>query len=125
MFAHSTSIVITCKSFYYINFLFVNVYHYKGGEKPKMRLLKNLRGQGVIYVLITMMVTILVGIFIVNALIGSVTPDDTWSTEANTTWTNTQTNIWLAFSLVVIGIIIMGAMAILAIMRGGGGGALA
>lgn len=87
--------------------------------------MKNLKGQGVIYVLITMMVTILVGIFIVNALIGSVTPDDTWSTEANTTWDNTQTNIWLAFSLVVIGIIIMGAMAILALMRGGGGGGLA
>lgn len=85
------------------------------------KLYHNKKGAGgVIYVLITMMVTILVGIFIVNALIGSVTPDSTWSTEANNTWENTQTNIWLAFSLVVIGIIIMGAMAILSMMRGGG-----
>ena len=94
---------------------------FRGGEKPKMRLLKDKRGEGgVIYVLVTMMVMILVGIIIVNSLIQSVTPDTTWTLEANNTWTATCSNIWLAFSLVVIGIIIMGAIAILSMMRGGG-----
>jgi len=95
---------------------------FRGGEKPKMRrLLKNEKAAGgVIYVLITMMVMILVGVIVVNSLIQSVTPDTTWTLEANNTWTATCSNIWLAFSLVVIGIIIMGAIAILSMMRGGG-----
>ena len=91
--------------------------------RPFHRLLKDERAAaGVIFTLITMMVTILVGIYVVVALTGAVTPDTTWSTQANTTWTNTQNNIWLAFGLVVVGIIIMGAVAILSMMRFGGGG---
>lgn len=74
---------------------------------------------GVIYTVIAMMIMIVAGILVVNALINSVSPDDTWSADANTTWTNTQTNIWLAFSLVVIGIIIVAAVAILSMLRGG------
>lgn len=73
---------------------------------------------GIVYVLVSMMVTILVGIFIVNALTGSVQPDTTWTQQANATWATVQSNIWLAFGLVAIGIIIMGAIAILSIMRG-------
>lgn len=83
--------------------------------------LKNKKGISVVYALITLMVLILVAIYIVVALTGSVTPDDTWSEEANTTWTNTQANIWLALGLIVVGIIIMGAVAILGMLRGGGG----
>jgi hypothetical protein len=75
---------------------------------------------GVIVTLISMMVMLLVGIVIVNALINSQVADDTWSTEANATWANTQTNIWLAFSLVVIGLIIVGAVAILSYLNFGG-----
>jgi hypothetical protein len=84
-----------------------------------MRLLKDKKAQGVIFSLVTMMVMILVAIIIVNTLIGSVSPDDTWSEDANNTWAATQTNIWLALGLVVIGIIIMGAVAILSFLRVG------
>lgn len=69
-----------------------------------------------------MMVMILVGVIIVNSIVGSVAPDTTWSEEANTTWENTQTYIWLGFGLVVIGIIIIAAVAILTMLRGGGVG---
>ena len=63
---------------------------------------------------------ILVGVIIVNSIINSVDPDTTWSEEANDTWADTQTYIWLGFSLVVIGIIIVAAVAILSMLRGGG-----
>jgi ABC-type Fe3+ transport system permease subunit len=89
-----------------------------------MRMRKFLRSKtaagGVIVTLISMMVMLLVGIVIVNALINSQVADDTWSAEANTTWANTQNNIWLAFSLVVIGLIIVGAVAILSYLNFGG-----
>ena len=87
-----------------------------------LRLRKNTKGQGVVFALVTMMVLILVAVIIVNALINSITPDTSWSEEANTTWANTQTNIWLALGLVVVGIIVMGAVAILGVLRGGFGG---
>lgn len=41
---------------------------------------------GVIVALISMMVMILVGIIVVNALINSQVPDTTWSLKANQTW---------------------------------------
>ena len=82
---------------------------------------RNKRGAGgVLFTLISMMVTILIGIIVVNSLVNSVSPDSTWSSDANTTWANTQTNIWLAFGLVVVGLIIVGAVAILSMMKFGG-----
>jgi ABC-type Fe3+ transport system permease subunit len=91
--------------------------------KPFLKLLKNKVGAGgVIVTLVSMMVMLLVGIIIVNALVNSQSPDDTWSEEANNTWASTVTNIWLAFSLVVIGLIIVGAVAILSYLNFGGGG---
>jgi ABC-type Fe3+ transport system permease subunit len=76
---------------------------------------------GVVVVLISMMVMLLVGIIVVNSLINSQTPDSTWSVDANTTWTTVQTNIWVAFGLVTVGIIIVGAVAILSYLNFGGG----
>ena len=75
---------------------------------------------GVVVVLISMMVMLLVGIITVNALVNSQTPDSTWSTDANTTWTNVQSNIWVAFGLVAVGVIIVGAVAILSYLNFGG-----
>jgi ABC-type Fe3+ transport system permease subunit len=75
---------------------------------------------GVVVALISMMVMILVGIIVVNALINSQTPDTTWSLKANETWAAVQTNIWIAFGLIVVGIIIVGAVAILSYLRFGG-----
>lgn len=89
--------------------------------KPLHKLVRNKKGAGgVIVVLISMMVMILVGIIVVQALITSQTQTG-WSTNANTTWTNLQTNIWTAFGLIVVGIIIVGAVAILSYLRFGGG----
>ena len=76
---------------------------------------------GVIYVLIGLMIMLLVGIIVVNALINSQTPDSTWSAKANTTWASVQTNIWIAMGLVTVALIIVGAMAILSYLNMGGG----
>ena len=77
---------------------------------------------GVIYVLLGLMIMLLVGIITANALINSQTPDSTWSTKANSTWTSVQTNIWVALGLCAVALIIVGAMAILSYMNVGKGG---
>lgn len=85
-------------------------------------ILANKKGAGgVVVVLISMMVMLLVGIIVVNSLINSQTPDSTWSEAANSTWGSVQTNIWVAFGLVTVGIIIVGAVAILSYLNFGGG----
>lgn len=76
---------------------------------------------GVVYVLIGLMIMLLVAVIVVNALVNSQTPDDTWSASANTTWANIQTNIWVALGLVVVSLIIVGAMAILSYLNMGQG----
>ncbi len=75
---------------------------------------------GVVVALIAMMVMLLVGIIVVNSLVNSQTPDSTWSADANTTWATVQSNIWVAFGLVAVGIIIVGAVAILSYLNFGG-----
>jgi hypothetical protein len=90
--------------------------------KNLKNILANKKGDGgVVVVLISMMVMLLVGIIVVNSLINSQTPDSTWSENANTTWASVQTNIWVAFGLVTVGIIIVGAVAILSYLNFGGG----
>ena len=80
----------------------------------KQKLVHNRKAVGgVIYVLIGLMIMLLVGIIVVNALINSQTPD--------TTWTSVQTNIWIAMGLVTVALIIVGAMAILSYLNMGGG----
>jgi hypothetical protein len=76
---------------------------------------------GVVVALISMMVMLLVGIIVVNSLVNSQTPGSTWSASANTTWASVQSNIWTAFGLVAVGIIIVGAVAILSYLNFGGG----
>ena len=89
--------------------------------RPLARLFRSKKAAGgVVVSLISMMVMLLVGVIVVNALINSQTPDETWSADANTTWENIQTNVWIAFSLIVVGIIIVGAVAILGYLRFGG-----
>ena len=77
-------------------------------------------GAGIIGVLISLMVMLLIGIIVVQALVSSQTQTG-WSADANTTWTNLQSNIWVAFTLLVIIPIIIGAVAILGYLRFGGG----
>jgi small-conductance mechanosensitive channel len=77
-------------------------------------------GVGIIGVLVSMMVMILIGIVVVQALVSSQTQKG-WSAQANTTWSTLQSNIWVAFTLLVIIPIILGAVAILGYLRFGGG----
>jgi ABC-type Fe3+ transport system permease subunit len=91
--------------------------------KATHKLLMNKKAVGgVVVALISMMVMLLVGIIVVNSLVNSQTPDSTWSLKANATWTSVQNNIWVAFGLVTVGIIIVGAVAILSYLNFGGGG---
>lgn len=55
-----------------------------------------------------------VGIIITVNFINAVNPDTTWSEDANTTWSNTKSYTWVAFGLIAIGIIVLGAVAIVA-----------
>ncbi|MEM3378681.1 MAG: hypothetical protein QW674_07035 [Candidatus Bathyarchaeia archaeon] len=64
------------------------------------------------------MIVMLVGVLVTNSLINSVVPNSTWSAEANSTWNTIKSNVWIAFSLVAIGILVMGAVAILSVLRG-------
>jgi len=62
-----------------------------------------------------------VGVIIMVNFINSVTPDDTWSADANTTWSNAQTYSWTAMGLIAISIIVLGAVAIISAVGGFGG----
>ncbi len=79
-----------------------------------MKLISNKKGVGaIIFVLVGLMVSLLVGIIVVNALVNSQTPNNTWSAKANSTWTSVQTNIWIAMGLVTVALIVVGAMGVL------------
>ena len=89
------------------------------------RLIHNKKGlQGAIIAVVSTLILMFVGILVMTTFINSVTPDDTWSTTANTTWANVQSYSWTAVGLVAIGIIILGAVAILIVVgrMGGTGG---
>jgi len=79
----------------------------------------NSGGTAVVGVLIGIMVSLLVGIIIVIQLVNSQTPDLTWSTTANATWASLQANIWVAFGLLAICPIVVGAIIILGYVRRG------
>lgn len=86
------------------------------------RLVANTRAQegmgaGVIGVLVGLMVAMLIGIIIIVNLIGSQTPDATWTKKANDTWTSLQANIWIALTLCVIVPIIVGAVVVMSYVR--------
>ena len=67
---------------------------------------------GVIGVIIGIMVSMLIGLIVINALISGVDQSG-WSQKANETWASLQSNIWVAYSLLVIIPIIIGAVIIM------------
>lgn len=71
---------------------------------------------GIIGALVGILVSVLIGVIVVQNLISSQTQSG-WSASANTTWTTLQSNIWVAFTLIVIVPVIMGAVIILAYVR--------
>jgi len=97
-------------------YIFFTIYAYVKGEQ---KMAKGL-GAGVIGILITLMVMMIIGIIVVQALV-TATCTTGWSTAAKSTWTSLQSNIWVAFTLLVIIPIIIGAVAILGYLRFGGG----
>lgn len=74
--------------------------------------------RAIVGTLVSVMVLMLIGLIVVNSLISSVSQAG-WSTSANTTWTSLTGNIWVAFSLLVILPIIIGAVALLAYVNFG------
>lgn len=82
--------------------------------------------RGAVLAVVMTIIMLFVGIIITVNFINAVTPDDTWSASANTTWANTQSYTWTAFGLIAIGIIVLGAVAIVGAVglftKPGGGG---
>lgn len=79
--------------------------------------------RGAVLAVVITIIMLFVGIIITVNFINAVTPDSTWSKSANDTWSNTQSYTWTAFGLIAIGIIVLGAVAIISAvgMFGGGG----
>ena len=67
-----------------------------------------------------LIISMLVGIIVINALISSVNTSG-WSAEANQTWQSLQQNIWVAYGLLVILPLVVGAVIILKFIGGEGG----
>lgn len=77
--------------------------------------------QAIVVALISLMVMVMVGVIVVQNLINSQDQAD-WSADANDTWSELQTNIWVAFTLLIIAPIILAAVAIMSYLRYTGGG---
>ena len=71
-------------------------------------------------VFIGIAISMLIGIIVINALISGVNQSG-WSAQANSTWQSLQSNIWVAFGLLVILPLIVGAVIIMKYVGGGGG----
>ena len=71
-------------------------------------------------VLMGIVISMLIGIIVINALISSVNTSG-WSAQANQTWQSLQSNIWVAFGILVILPLIAGAVIIMKLIGGEGG----
>ena len=74
-------------------------------------------------IFVGVVITMLIGIVVINSLISSVNQSG-WSAEANATWSNFTSNIWVAYGLLVILPLIIGAVIILRYIGGGGEGGM-
>ena len=74
--------------------------------------------KGVTGVFVGIVISMLIGIIVINALISGVNQSG-WSAQANQTWASLQQNIWVAFGLLVILPLVIGAAIILRYIRGG------
>jgi len=76
--------------------------------------------RGIVGALVGIIITMLIGIIVVSTIINSVNTSG-WSAEANQTWQTLQSNIWVAFGLLVILPLIVGAVMIMKMIGGEGG----
>lgn len=79
---------------------------------------RNEKMRGAVVAVVSTIIMLFVGITVTVSFINGVTPDDTWSASANTTWSNAQTYTWTSYGLIAIGIIVLGAVAIMAALGG-------
>ena len=77
--------------------------------------------KGIAGVFVGLIITMLIGIVVINSLISGVNQSG-WSAQANQTWSNLQSNIWVAFGLLVILPLVIGAVIILRYIGGSRGG---
>ena len=77
--------------------------------------------RGIIGALVAVVISMLIGIIIISTIINSVNTTG-WSSEAQSTWQTLTSNIWVAFSLLVILPLIVGAVLIMRMIGGGEGG---
>ena len=71
-------------------------------------------------IFVGIVITMLIGIVVINSLISSVNQSG-WSAQANQTWANFTSNIWVAYGLLVILPLVVGAVIILKFIGGEGG----
>ena len=76
---------------------------------------------GIAGVFVGIAVAMLIGIIVIQGIISGVKQTG-WSAQANSTWAAVTNNIWVAFGLLVIIPLIVGAVIILRIISGGKGG---
>jgi len=76
--------------------------------------------RGIIGALVAIIISMLIGIIVVSTIINSVNTSG-WSSEAQSTWQTLTSNIWVAFSLLVILPLIVGAVMLMKIIGGEGG----
>ena len=76
--------------------------------------------RGFASIFVGLVITMLIGIIVINSLIGSVDQSG-WSAQANQTWQSFQQNIWVAYGLLVILPLVIGAVIILRYIGGGEG----
>ena len=76
--------------------------------------------RGIIGALVAIIISMLIGIIVVSTIINSVNTSG-WSSEAQSTWQTLTSNIWVAFSLLVILPLIVGAVMLMKVIGGEGG----
>jgi len=77
--------------------------------------------RAVIGTIVGIIISFMIGLVVIGTLINSVDRSG-WSAQANTTWTTLVNNVWTVFGLLVIIPLIIGAVVLLRLFRGGGGG---
>ena len=75
--------------------------------------------RGIAGIFVGIAITMLIGIIVIQGVVGGVNTTS-WSTDAKNTWNAVISNIWIAFGLLVIIPLVIGAVIILRIISGGG-----
>ena len=75
--------------------------------------------RSIVGAMIAIIISMLIGIIVISTIINSVNTTG-WSSEAQSTWQTLTSNIWVAFSLLVILPLIVGAVMLMKVIGEGG-----